>query len=231
MSTTVQQIQNPNDPSMSDLLELFRKSLLLNINAHHIGTVQSFDSSKQTATVTINYPKTYFRLDSDAQVYKPVQVSYPILVDCPVICLGGGTTSLTFPIQKGDECLVIFNDRDMDNWFTGGQNAVVATPRLHSFTDAIALVGLRSLANVLSDYDSTRAVLKNGTTKVGVGSTLIQIENVSTSLGVQLNSLLTALSAFMLACEGASDPVVSGAATTAQPLIVAVQTALAGLLE
>ena len=99
----------PSEPSLKDLLDLLKKDILLSLNAHHIGTIQSFNSAKQTATATINYPKTYYQLNSLSGLYNPVLVNYPLLVDCPLICLGGGTAALTFPIQSGDECLVLFN--------------------------------------------------------------------------------------------------------------------------
>ncbi|CAK9250669.1 unnamed protein product [Sphagnum jensenii] len=78
------------------------------------------------------------------------------------------------PIAQGDQCLILFNDRSIDNWFTSGQVQPLASSRLHSFSDGIALVGLNYLNNgvtKLTNYDSTRAVLRNSTTGVGVSST------------------------------------------------------------
>ena len=111
-----------------------------------------------------------------------------------MVFLGGAATALTFPIAKGDECLVLFNDRDMDNWFTGGGGGAVATPRLHSFADGIILVGLRSLGNVLQNVDGVRATLrgsKDGQTIVGVGATLIKIANSQYTLNGLLQTLIS----------------------------------------
>lgn len=191
---TLSQMVTPSDPSLKDLLDLLKNNIMLTLACHHIGTVQSFDSSVQTAKVTINYKKTYFNKNAITNVYEPVLVDYPILIDCPVIVLGGGSTSLTFPIAQGDECLVLFNDRDMDNWFQGSSGAGVATTRTHSFSDGIILVGLRSKPNKLSGYDSARVVLQNGTTLVGVGASKIKVANMTTSLNTLLQSLMTDLS-------------------------------------
>lgn len=182
--------QTPVDPSLKDLLDMLKKDIFLSLFCHQIGTIKEFDSTNQTASITINYKKTFYQLNAATGLYSPVLVDYPALVDCPVICLGGGATALTFPIQAGDECLVLFNDRDMDNWFQGGAGAALATPRLHSFSDGVALVGLRSLGNVLTDYDATRAVLKNGTTMVGVGPSLIKISNDQFQLKALLDQLI-----------------------------------------
>lgn len=192
-NSQIQQNLIPNEPQLSDLLGLLKKDIMLSLAAHHIGTVQSFDASNQTATATINYKKTYFQLDPVSGDYVPVLVDYPILIDCPVICLGGGLGALTFPIKAGDECVVLFNDRDLDTWFQGGSGGAVATPRLHSFSDAMILVGVRSLAKVLTDYDEERSSLKYGTTRVAVGETLVLIENEQFQLGTLIQELLSEL--------------------------------------
>lgn len=179
----------PTLPSLKDLLNTFRTDLLINFSAHHIGTIQSFNAENQTATATINYQKTYPVLNPTTQQLEFNLVEYPPLVDCPVIVLGGGNASLTFPITQGDGCVILFNDRDMDHWFAGSQTSGVATPRLHSFSDGIILVGLRSLNQSLQEYDATRAVLQNGEALVGVGASLIKIANEVQSLKTILEGL------------------------------------------
>lgn len=232
----------PSEPSLKDLLDLLKKDVLLSLNAHHVGTIQSFNSAKQTATATINYPKTYYQLNSVTGLYNPVLVNYPLLVDCPVICLGGGTAALTFPIQSGDECLVFFNDRAIDNWFSGGAGAALSSQRLHSFSDGLILVGLRSLGKVLTNYDATRAVLRNGTTLVGVGPSLVKIANQQTTLNTLLQSLISnvqslvsAASAITVTCAApgnpSSPPINSAAISAVANQLTATANQIAGLLE
>lgn len=162
--------QIPNDPQLSDLLALWQRQIMLSLNCHHIGTIGAFNPANQTATVSINYTRTYFQVDDVSGDQVPVQVNYPLLLECPVVCLGGGTGSITFPILPGDECIVMFNDRDIDNWFTGAPAGPVNSNRLHAISDGIALVGVRSMAHVLTSYDSTNIVLQlTGGTKVTIG--------------------------------------------------------------
>ena len=185
--------QKMTDPNLMDLLNIFKKQMFFDLNCHHIATIQSFDPEKQTVSATINYKKSYLRRDADG-IYKTVLLDYPILLDCPAVILGGGNAALTMPIAKGDQCLMLFNDRDIDNWFQSGQVGAVASARAHSMSDGFALVGVRSLANPLTDYDSARAVLRNGTTLVGVGEELILLNNAGgVSLGASLTNLITAL--------------------------------------
>lgn len=210
-----------SDPELSDLLDLFKRDLMMSIACHHVGTIQSFDEAKQTAQVTINYKKTYFERNARTGLYDPVLVDYPILMDCPCIVLGGGAASLTFPITKGDECLVLFNDRDIDNWFQSGQVGPVATPRLHSLSDGFALVGVRSSGKVLSGYDLTRAVLQHGTTVVAVGESLVKIANNQHTLNTLIQDLITAIQAITVT------GVTAGPGTSGPPANAATFTTLA----
>lgn len=192
MPSIIQQNLIPDDPQLIDVLNVLKKEISLNINCHHLGTIQSFNPLLQTATATINYQKTFFQFNSLTGAYVSMNQSYPVLADCPVILLGGGRGALTFPIQNGDECLILFNDRDMDNWFSGSSGSANATGRLHSFADGIILVGIRSMANVLINYDMNRVVLRNGvggSTLVGIGETLIKIANEVQSLKSVLEGL------------------------------------------
>lgn len=235
--------QVPSEPSLKDLLDLLKKDILLSLNSHHIGTVQSFDPTTQTATATINYKKTFFEVDETTGIYTPVLVDYPILIDCPVICLGGGLGSLTFPIAVGDECLILLNDRDIDNWFQGSSGGPVASSRLHSISDALILVGLRSLANVLPAYDAARVVIKNDKAFFGVGPTLFKMENdtknlktILTQLVTDLQNLCTQINAIATTNTVPGNPALISPASqalisTVSSSIGTIATDLAGLLE
>lgn len=228
--STLTQNLVPQEPHLKDLLDLHRKQILLNLSCHHIGTIESFNSDNQTAVVTLNYKKTFFQTDPQTGLYTSTLSDYPPLTDCPVICLGGGMGALTFPIQKGDECLCLFNDRDMDNWFSGGSGGANATGRLHSFTDAIILVGLRSLSHILTDYDMERVVLKNGTTSVSIGETLIKIANEATTLNTLLQSLITNVKNLVSATAAITVPVTTAPGTSGPPVNAGTITAIGSAL-
>lgn len=217
------------DPDLSDVISMKIKEAVLNFNCHHLATVQSFNPTNQTITATINYSKMFLRPDAITGIYSPVQVDYPLVVDCPVIIMQGGDCSLTFPIQKGDDCLILFNDRDIDAWFTTGQKLPLPTNKIHSFSDALALVGIRHFQDSIEDYDTTRVVLQNGTTMVGVGPSLIKIANEVTTLKTVINGLITLLeTAYTI-------PTVPGNPATLDPAFIAMlelyKTTVAGLLE
>lgn len=47
------------------------------------------------------------------------------------------------------ECILLFSDREIESWFINGGNNTQAYPRMHDLTDAIAIVGIRSLPNMI----------------------------------------------------------------------------------
>lgn len=216
------------DPDLRDALDQAVREAMLQINCHAIGTIQSFDPAKQTVQATLNYPKSVLRSDG-AGGYKPVLIDYPILLDVPVVILSGGPAALTFPIQKGDQCLILFNDRDIDNWFQSGQKVPLASSRLHSLSDAIALVGLRPSSNPLANYDATHAGFRWGDALLQLSESKIKLANATESLNTILQDLLSAIQLITVAGVtpggGVSGVPVNAAA------FAAIATRLGGLLE
>lgn len=87
-------------------------------------------------------------------------VSYPLLVDVPVVFPRGGGCTLTFPVKKGDECLVIFADRAIDFWWQSGEVQEPVNTRQHSLSDAFVLVGPQSQAEKISGISTSGAQLR-----------------------------------------------------------------------
>jgi hypothetical protein len=102
-------------------------------------------------------------------------VTLPLLQDVPVVTLGGGGWTLTFPIQVGDECLVIFTDTPLDVWLqNGGTGNAPISQRRHSLSDAVAIVGWRSTPRGLANYSTTSAQLRNNDGSVVIDLTTDQ---------------------------------------------------------
>jgi hypothetical protein len=221
-------IENVN---LTDVLLELARSINLKLNCHAVGTIESFSPSNQTCTATIAYQKTIVTRNDDGTYSEKIQ-SYPVLVGVPVVVISGGTARLTMPIQKGDSCLIMFNDRDMDTWMTSGQVLPPNTARLHDLNDGIALVGLFPLTRSLASYDDTRAMLQNGETYVGVSQEKVKIANASRNLYTILNTLIVALQAFATASKASmTDPVLASSATALELAIKTAQDLSAQLGE
>lgn len=214
--------------ALEDVLELERRYIMLSLNCHAIGTITEVDLVNHKVSATVNYTRTVYTNDANGipQVSFP---NYAMLVDMPFIILGGGKFSMTFPIAPNDQCMILFNDRDIDNWISSGQVAQSGSPpatnRLHSFSDGIALVGFSK-----PTLDPTRAKFGTDDTYVAVSETKIKLANAITTLNTQLQNLITHLKALSIdvSSVGPGGGTVSAAS---QATLTADATALGGLLE
>lgn len=193
------------EPTLADLLQLLKKDIFLSMNCHALATVQSFDPAKQTVQATVNYKRTYSQRSPDG-TYHDVLKDYPLMLDVPVIIMSGGAASLTFPIAAGDTCLILFNDRDIDNWFQSGQIAPLASGRLHDFADGIALIGLRAGSAPLDEYDSEHAGIRWNDVRIQASDSKILLKNGGDSLNDILQDLITAIENLTVLCATPGNP-------------------------
>lgn len=201
---------------------------MLSLNCHALATIQSFDATKQTVTATVNYKKSYLQAGTDG-VYKQVAVDYPLLLDVPIYIMGGGESVITFPIQTGDTCSILFNDRDIDNWIQSGQIVPPASGRLHSMSDGIALIGVRSAQNPVVNYDTDHAQLSWGETRLGVSADKILATNAAgKTLNDVLQDLVAQIQLITVICAAPSSP--SGVPVNAAAF-AAIATEISALLE
>lgn len=176
----------PEAPDLRALLLALRMETSATLNCHQVGQIVSFDAVKQTASVQL----AVLRTTPDGVL------PYPVLTDCPVFMLGGGGGVITFPIIAGDTCLVLFNDRDLDNWFSSGAITPANTPRLHDLSDGLVLVGFRNLSNPIPDFNTTDVEIKFAGGKIQVADK-ISINNAATSLKTVFDQLITALTSWV----------------------------------
>ena len=71
-------------------------------------------------------------------------VQYPLLINIPILFQQVGGYVISFPIKKGDECLVIFSDLSIDNWWLKGNVQNPVEIRRHDLSDGIAIFGLKN---------------------------------------------------------------------------------------
>lgn len=116
---------------------------LMDVHTALPAIIISFDANKRT----VSAQPTIQRVFSEGEG-KAGADNLPPCVDVPVVFPMGGGYELTFPINKGDECLLIFAERCIDSWFETGQPSEPADFRQHDLSDAFAIVGVRSLANI-----------------------------------------------------------------------------------
>ena len=227
---------NPND---QDYLDNLKKNIFLSLNCHAIAKVVKVNKENQTIDAEILYKKTLFRR-AENENYVPRMEPYPLLLDCPFVCLYGGNTGLSITPKVGDECIILFNDRSIDEWWSSGQSAPLSTNRLHSLSDGIAIVGVRSSPKALKNFGDD-PTLFNDKTIIKV-SKKVTIQNESKNLNTVLQDLIsklealsTQISAITVTCAApgnpSSPPINKPAIDAIKTQITQIGTDLGGLLE
>jgi hypothetical protein len=168
----LKEIMTPNE---TRLLDEQKRDVQMSIHCIKIGVIQDYDAAKQTATVSIAQ-KQVVRIEPDGT---RILEDYPLISKCPVVFPSGGGFTMTFPLAAGDECVLMFNDRQIDAWLVNGPGFAPTTRRVHDISDAIAFVGLRSNPRALEDVSETAVQLRSddGTNFVEVNQNGVRVHS------------------------------------------------------
>ena len=131
------------------------------------GIIQSFDIDTQTVTVQLAIREEISRYDSSKE-----WVNIPLLLDVPIVIPHAGGYSITFPIKKGDECLVVFSDMCINSWWALGGIQNQEEKRRHDLSDGFAILGVYSQPNKLKNYSTDSMQIRNKT-----GSSYIELKD------------------------------------------------------
>lgn len=164
------------------------------------GTIQKYDRDNQSASVQLVVRGR--RIDQRTRE-RSTYVHRPI-VNVPVVFPGGGGSSLTFDLKKGDPVLVIFAERDISRWLAGGaQDVEPVDPRRHALGDAFCIPQVYPLAGLERDPN---AVLEGATVLFGddirMGSALA---NDFIALSSKVEAHLAAVQSWMQLLKGIFD--------------------------
>ncbi|MBD2797249.1 translation initiation factor IF-2 [Xenorhabdus sp. 18] len=177
MITDFERINQPETPFML-MKEAISSGLYVSIPC----IVQSFNADAVTVTA-----QPAIRWSVTNSEGKTESVALPLLVDVPVIFPRGGGVTLTFPIQPGDECLVIFADRCIDYWWQNGGIQEPVDPRRHNLSDGFAIVGPQSQARKIGGISTSSAQLRTDD-----GAAYIELSPGSHNITVKTPGKLTA---------------------------------------
>lgn len=147
--------------------------------------VQSFNAAAMTVQVQ---PAMSCQFRNAAGVWETLNL--PALSDCPVVWPGGGGCTLTFPIEAGDECLVVFASRCIDGWWSQGMAPGSAVPpppevRMHNLSDGFALVGVRSKPRAYAPVTGGAQLQSDD------GQAYVQINPTTHAMKLQTSAALT----------------------------------------
>ena len=182
-------------PDLAKLLKTFGRNLSAQFNCHRVGKITAFDSNKLTCNVKL----------LDKFVFNDTEQDFTEFHGMPLLIYATDTAGLTLGDVTGAECLVHFNDTDIDNWLQTGEAYAPNSLRRHNFNDGfVELRPYNHLAAGNANYDTTGTVLKNGNTKIRLlndgtveitnGSAVISMSegNINITGDVNITGTLTA---------------------------------------
>jgi phage baseplate assembly protein gpV len=128
--------------------------------------VESYDATRSIADVFIFIPQR--RGDGSS-------VTTPVIAEVPVLWNRAGQASITFPLTRGDQGLVIFCDYDIGAWAVELDENTPQSLRRHNLTDAVFLPqthGLKesSALGLSLQYGANQVLIANDFVTITQGS-------------------------------------------------------------
>lgn len=133
---------------LGDQLELWQQSLRqfgYKLRVALPGFAYNFDAVRQVCSVQLAIRENMV----NPELQQIDHVAIDDLTDVPVLQSHAGGFSLTLPIPDGTECLVIFADRSIDDWWQSSKVGNQLAPwRTHDLSDGFVILGPWSQKNV-----------------------------------------------------------------------------------
>ena len=173
-------------PNLATLAENIKRGIdnrLKDVHTSMPGIVVSFNATNQTASVQPAIKRIFVSEDIDGkEILAPADL--PVLINVPVQYPRGGGYSMTFPVTKGDECLLVFCERSIDNWFRTGEVKEPLHKRFHNLSDATVFVGLSSQNNTVPNYNTSEVEIKkdDGSAIITISQDEITVKTTGTTI-------------------------------------------------
>lgn len=124
-------------------------------------------------------------------------INMPVFQDVVLCFPRAGGYAITFPVQAGDEVLIVFASRCIDGWWqSGGENQIAPEFRMHDLSDGFALLAPTSQPKVLSGIstDSLRVTNEDQTKYVEISPDKVIVQSdadveVNSDANVDINAL------------------------------------------
>lgn len=133
------------------------------------GRIENIDYETGTADVK---PLALMMLSEDDEDY----IQYPLITDVPIMFPQGAgqNVSITYPVKKGDYCLLVFAEQSLDLWRYGTETESDLT---FDLTNAICIPGLFQKApDDLKEANSDNSLIfRNGDTYLKINEKTVEI--------------------------------------------------------
>lgn len=158
-------------PDISEVVKYNGLRMASDLNCMRIATVEEVHYEDLTVSVKLLNKRTLGQnADGTPNVRDYALIRAKICYCSPFI---------TFPISVGDDCVLLFSDREIESWFINGDAQPVNHQRMHDLTDAFAIFGIRSLPKMieLTDAEKNGVFIQSLHAKNGVSGTFVSKDN------------------------------------------------------
>lgn len=146
----------------SQLYENIIKKVNFNLRCCIPGVIQQYDPKTNTASIQPAIREEIVNEDNTVQY-----INLPILVNVPIIFPSCSIGSIKMLLKQGDECLVLFSDLSIDNFwkYANVQNPIEV--RRHDLSDGIAIPCVLSQPNT-KPFNGTGMEITSGGSKISI---------------------------------------------------------------
>lgn len=168
-------------------LDALKDNINYNLNCVKVATVDTFYPDDLTVSCRVQNKRLLRLTDDGNQVLQ----DYP-LIYAKVHYFGWGDVGATYPITQGMEGILLFNDRELETWFISGESGNLAYDRCHDLSDAIFIVGVHSIPNMIQLVsDCLNLFYKSSSIQILDGSIVIN-GNTTINGNLQVNGSINA---------------------------------------
>lgn len=146
--------------SSANIARALQQKIFSTLRVSMPGIIEEYDYKTRRSSVKIDMQELY----EDGS-----KLDYPVITNVPVIIACSGGASMIMPIKRGDSCLILFTDRDIDSWLLGASGQAPKAMRMHDINDAVVLMGLMPFGtlsaaknnnDLLITYEDSKITLK-----------------------------------------------------------------------
>lgn len=194
-------------PTLAQVIKRAIDAALADVRVSLPAEIVKFDDMTQLAVV-----KPLLKETHENEEETEVVQSLPVISNVPVQFPRAGGFVLTFPVQPGDPCLLVFSDRALDKWIDSAKDSDPVDLRRHALSDAIAILGVSAKPKAIANFETGGVKLgKEGGLHIYIDAGKVALGDKTATDTVAMNQkVLSALnaiaSAFALHTHIASGP-------------------------
>lgn len=182
----------PLNASINDVLEQVKSNIFSTLNCHNIGRIIEYNAETNTATVETMILRKFYN-----EILQP-----SLIMDVPILTFGTKNARITMPNPVGCYVVLLFMDKNIDNFLETGEQHLSPTDRTHSISDCVALLTIDSSVDEQPLYDDNALTLSNkGIIEDVEHQTFIKVKPDTVSIANDRQNLSNLINLFLVACE------------------------------